>query len=162
MAAEFIDFGDLTYFIKYSCKEIKSAIAKDIGLPKMVLDSFLRSLNSLRNACAHHSRIWDKEWGTRPMLPNRKCDIHWYSYFDDQWRFPKFDRMKHSCGALETSHVGLLILICRFFLNIISSDSNWHNNVSQLFDKYQISIEELQMMGLPDEWRSHPIWVNGK
>ena len=162
MAAEFMDFGDLTYFIKYSNKAVKNSIAKNIGLPSIVLDSFLRSLNTLRNACAHHMRIWDRTWGTRPMLPNRICDIHWYAYYHVKWRLPRFEHIKQSCGSIETSHIGFLLFICRYLLNIISPECEWHISMNDLFNRYVVTPEELRMMGLPIQWNSHPLWQDGK
>lgn len=162
MASEFMDFGDLTYFIKYSCTDIQASIAKELNLPISVLDSFLRALNTLRNACAHHSRIWDKQFGTRPMLPNRNCDVHWYAYYDERWLLPSLKKIKKSCGALETSHIGFLMFICRYFMNVISCDSDWHTNLVKLFDSYHITAEELRLMGLPKHWNMHPLWLIGK
>ena len=95
------------------------------------------------------------------MLPNRNCDIRWYAYYDERWLLPPLKKIKKSCGALESSHVGVLMFICRYFMNIISCDSDWHTYIVNLFDNYQVTPEELRLMGLPEHWNLHPLWLNG-
>nr|WP_245153128.1 Abi family protein [Xanthomonas oryzae] len=34
-----------------------------------MLKSWLHALTSIRNICAHHSRLWNRELGIRPELP---------------------------------------------------------------------------------------------
>ena len=87
--------------------------------------------------------------------------FHWYSYYDERWLLPSLKKIKKSCGALETSHIGCLIFLCRYFMNIIPYNSDWHKSLVKLFDTYQITAEELRLMGLPDHWNLHPLWVNG-
>jgi hypothetical protein len=51
---------------------------------------------------------------------------------------------------------GVILVICRFWLGLIAHTSQWHGRVFDLFDLYP-SIP-LRSMGLPQEWREHPLW----
>ena len=50
--------------------EDKKMIANAFGLQKRVFESWLKALNTLRNSCAHQSRIWNRKFGSKPMVPN--------------------------------------------------------------------------------------------
>jgi abortive infection bacteriophage resistance protein len=53
----------------------KGAIAATFGLSPPVLESWLHSLNVLRNACAHHGRIWNRSLPFEPK-PHPRHVIH--------------------------------------------------------------------------------------
>ena len=59
IASELMDFG--TMFTLYRGVEapIKQEVAKVFGISDRVLDSWLTSLNTIRNMCAHHARLWN-------------------------------------------------------------------------------------------------------
>ncbi|WGT25886.1 Abi family protein [Pseudomonas marginalis] len=40
------------------------------------MQSWLHTLTTIRNMCAHHSRLWNRELGIRPELP-RKANFLW-------------------------------------------------------------------------------------
>lgn len=47
----------------------KSEIAQIFNLNKKVFYSWLLALNSLRNICAHHGRLWNNVFGVKPLIP---------------------------------------------------------------------------------------------
>src|SRR3972149_486438 len=78
MAAEIMSFGQLYTLYKYSHREIQILIAKKYDLPAIVLDSWLLTLLYIRNACAHHVRIWNRVLPVPPLFPDKKNDPNWY------------------------------------------------------------------------------------
>ena len=66
MLCELMSFGSLLTFARGVAPTLQQRVAGDFGLPDELFFSWLRSLYSLRNACAHHSRIWNREFGTTP------------------------------------------------------------------------------------------------
>lgn len=138
MAAELMTMGRLLTFFKGVEPELKRQVSKIYGLADEVMFSWLRSLNAARNACAHHSRFWNRELGYPPQLPRKSPD--WQE--DNK---PRQDR----CGVI--------LMICRYMLQRISPTSQWHKRIEALFTEYaEIPIES---MGLPENWRQHPIWA---
>jgi abortive infection bacteriophage resistance protein len=57
---------------------------------------------------------------------------------------------------------GYALAICHFWLQRISSTSQWRIRLLRLFDEYP--EVPLAKMGLPDDWREHPLFVgtNGR
>ena len=55
MLCELMSFGSLLTFARGVLPAIQQRVAADFGLPDELFFSWLRSLYSLRNACAHHT-----------------------------------------------------------------------------------------------------------
>lgn len=49
---------------------IRKRIAKRFGLPINVFESWLTVIAVTRNACGHHSRVWNKQNAFQPAIPN--------------------------------------------------------------------------------------------
>lgn len=137
MVAELMSMGSLLTMFNGVAPEIKREIASSYAIPDEVAFSWLRSLNGARNICAHHARMWNRELGYPPMLPNKA----------EEWM-----------GELkpQQNRVGVILYICRYLLAKISRSSQWHTRVEALFTEYpDIPLEK---MGLTDAWTKHPIW----
>ena len=51
--------------------KIRKRISHYFGLQPIVLESWITSLTLLRNACCHHSRVWNKVSSIMPVTPRR-------------------------------------------------------------------------------------------
>ncbi|WP_218118031.1 Abi family protein [Pelistega sp. MC2] len=51
-------------------------MAKNLGLNAEILESWLKALNSIRNICAHHSRLWNRKLGIAIKIP-QSSQIRW-------------------------------------------------------------------------------------
>jgi abortive infection bacteriophage resistance protein len=137
MLAELMSMGSLLTFLKGVAPEFKQKVATDFGLVDETLFSWLRSLNGVRNGCAHHARLWNRVFGYSPILPNKS----------PLWTGE---------NKPNNQRCGVILLICRHLLALIDPGSRWPARVEALFDEYP-SIP-LADMGLPENWRQHPIW----
>lgn len=67
MAFEFVSFGIVTRFYDILKSQDKKIISKSFGLNSIDLfSSWIHSINYTRNACAHHSRLWNTELRVSP------------------------------------------------------------------------------------------------
>jgi abortive infection bacteriophage resistance protein len=138
MLAELMDFGTTLTFFRGVNDDIKKRIAENIHQPDRVVMSWLLALNTVRNRCAHHARLWDWEIGTPVLTPQRK-------------KFP----MWHS-PALPNNRIGIALTICRYWQNQISPTNGWTQRILNLFDEF--TLVDPVRMGLPIDWRNHPLW----
>ena len=70
VACEVWDFGTLSTLFGGMREAEQDAIAARYGIQNgRVFASWLRSLNYLRNVCAHHSRLWNRNIVDQPRLP---------------------------------------------------------------------------------------------
>ena len=70
IASEVWDFGTLSHLFGGMREDEQDAIAARYGISNgRVFASWLRSLNYLRNVCAHHSRLWNRNMTDQPRKP---------------------------------------------------------------------------------------------
>lgn len=69
MVVEIIPFG-LTFTL-YNAVEtrIMKTLASIYGVPDVVLKSWLGTINAIRNICAHHGRLWNRQLSFRHKIP---------------------------------------------------------------------------------------------
>jgi abortive infection bacteriophage resistance protein len=139
MACELMTCDSLLQFARAVEPAILKKAAADFAFPDEQLLSWSKAIFSLRNACAHHARIWNRVFGAKPSVPGKNKNPLW-----------------HKTPTLPQDRVGLMLTVCRFWLGKVSSTSRWQTRLFALFDDYaEIPLAE---MGLPDTWRDHPLW----
>lgn len=69
MATELISLGQLSRLYTACNPSIKRRFARRLNTGDPIVSSWLHSLSYVRNVCAHHSRLWNRELAIKPMLP---------------------------------------------------------------------------------------------
>lgn len=135
---ELMDFGAMLTFYRGVDGGIRKEIARYAGVPEPVFSSWLLALNTIRNRCAHHLRLWNWTFGTPVKLPHQRKRPQWHQ------------------PAISNDRTGVIIFICRQLLDQISPQHQWADRVEQLFSEFpQIST---RTMGLPNDWKNHSLW----
>jgi abortive infection bacteriophage resistance protein len=120
----------------------KNVIAQELGLVNHTfLPSWLQSLAQIRNYCAHHSRLWNKNLPGRPkLLANPPHD--WITQ-----------------NPLEKEmHVLYIHLCCiKYLLNIIQPQNNLKTQLLALLEKYP-NVDS-NALGLTNNWINEPLWL---
>lgn len=137
MAAEVMTFGCMLTFHRGCSHDIRREIAKPFGVHDKVFDSWLLSLNTIRNVCAHHGRLWNRELGVKPKIPNK----------DKQW---------HAPVSVGNDRLFGILTICKYCMDRIAPQSGWPQRVRSLLDGSPDI--PLRSMGFPQEWDRCPIW----
>ncbi len=57
---------------------VRKSVCRAFDIEPRVMDSWLVTLNTVRNICAHHGRLWNRTLGTKPTIPRKKNDVHWH------------------------------------------------------------------------------------
>lgn len=140
VVAERMDFGTVLSFFNGVSPDIQKAVAATAGLPDVIAASWLLSLRELRNRCAHHYRIWNWRFRHITKIPRGR-------------KFPEW----HSPAFPSNRRMGILLTICRYWLNRIDPGNGWTERVFRLFDAYPEA--PAGAMGLPEHWRQHPLWA---
>lgn len=121
------------------CPE-KKVIARKFGLghPK-VLESWMHSLSVIRNICAHHGRLWNREIPASMKFPKNPGAL-WLESKD----FPH--------GKMYMVLSGIL-----FLLNTIIPNNHFKTKLTSLIVKYPDI--PLAQMGFPDDWEDEQLWI---
>jgi abortive infection bacteriophage resistance protein len=141
IACEVWDFGTMSMLFKGMRESAQDAIASQYGVGNgRVFATWLRSLNYLRNVCAHHSRLWNRNIVDQPKLPSL-TEQPWVAAFETN------DHARARCF--------LLLTITRQLLAIINPRSSWPERMKahlQGFPDLSHLGLNLAGMGVPDDW----------
>lgn len=138
-AAETMTFGQMLTMYRHSGKHVQRTIATPFRLSGNVLFSWLLTLNYIRNLCAHHARLWNRELAIKPILPDARHDARW-----------------HPPHAVMNHRIFVVLTLLRYVLKQTAPQSRWHSRLYKLFDEY--AEIPLPPMGVPADWRKHPLW----
>ncbi|KAB1068981.1 Abi family protein [Tamlana haliotis] len=122
----------------------KNDIAKDFGaVNHTYLPSWLQSIAQIRNFCAHHSRLWNRNLpGTVKLLPKPPN-----SWILDPLNVPK----QH-----EFSKLYVHMCLMRYMLNTILPKNEFANKLNALFVKYP-NVDP-NALGMKPNWQNEPLW----
>lgn len=146
MVMEILTFKEVSsLFTNLRLKEDKQAIASFWSIQDTVLRSWFRALSDLRNVCAHHSRTWNREFGSKPLVPKRR---------PAEW--PDLS-MKSADPRVEGTHrLFYLLVVITYLLRKINPSSNWVKRLYGLLqDHPKVSKAH---MGMPERWNLDPYW----
>lgn len=143
MAAEVMAFGTVLTFFRGAPRKVKQLVADVFDLPDAVFNSWLLTLNTARNICAHHGRLWNRVLGVKPLIPAAKKYPDW-----------------HQPVAVRNNRVFAVLTICRWCLARIAPQSHWVDRLGELLTAYP--GVPLPDMGFPANWRQCPIWAEPK
>jgi abortive infection bacteriophage resistance protein len=123
----------------------QKAIARGLNTSAELLRSWMQAISYIRNICAHHSRLWNRELGTAPMVP-KKPKGNWINM-----------PITVSDSQIDPhKRVYLLLAILEYLLQAVNPTSTWHERLQDLMKRNpQVSRAN---MGMPEEWDNNPFW----
>lgn len=161
LAVGMIDYGTLIYFFNHSDNSIKSEIAAEWNVDVASLKSWLFALCAMRNACAHHGRVWNRLFLNAPRIPSPSHNKLWryeYSEKAKKWVRPVggWDAGVEPCLRAETT--AAFLFVCRHLMRYVAPSSRWKERVELCLHDAQEKGIVLAKMGLPLHWETHPLW----
>lgn len=139
MAIEIMSFGSTLTVFRGSSHRVKQQVSNTFNMPATVVESWLLSLNTIRNICAHHSRLWNRTLGIKPKIP-RPTD------------YPEW----HSPVEIDGARVFGILTICKYCLSRVAPHSRWSTRLHSLLADFPDI--RLRPMGIPDRWRESSLW----
>ncbi|MCW1930707.1 Abi family protein [Pararhodobacter zhoushanensis] len=145
------DWGNLSYTFRYLSDRNMSAICALIhpALEQKTLISWMASLNEVRNACAHHSRMWNKVLTNAPG-------------FQKLGQLPDFDHMRTDRGKIDQQHSARLygaLMAIVFLLKRIHPKTEWHHRFAKLVSEKTLAAEiSTASAGFPTGWETTSAW----
>lgn len=135
---EVMSLGSLSRFYgSLQIKSTRSAIASGYQIDEALLQSWLHHLSLVRNICAHHSRLWNREFTVTPKHPRSKP-----AALSQQL-------VKSSRQLYNT------LVILAYLTEAISSNKNWQQALCSLLNRCNPALE---LMGFPSDWQNRAIW----
>ena len=127
----------------------KRDIASYFGIDETTFQSWLHSFTYVRNVCAHHSRLWNKQMSISPQVP--LTPVHSFLTITT---IP--NRNPNLPPILNNNKVYFLLSILIYLLNTINPNHTFKQKLFILLEKYPMI--HLPAMGFPQGWESEEIW----
>lgn len=147
VACELWDFGTMSTLFGGLREQEQDAIARKYSIDNgRTFATWLRSMNYLRNVCAHHARLWNRNVIDQPKLPSIR-EVAWVKEVEQDLH------AKARCF--------LLLLIVRHVLQVINPRSTWSERMKRHLQGFaRLELDHLGLnlrgMGAPDGWEN--IW----
>src|SRR6266571_3099430 len=139
MVTEIMSLGALSRLYGGMDHDDKRAVADPLRLHHKRLLDCLHVLTYIRNVCAHHSRLWNRELAIRADTRG-----------GPEWRAPITPR---------TDRVFYVLLMLRHLLRIQANGDRWARECEALL----VPVAGVQRwriaMGFPERWQEHLVWT---
>jgi hypothetical protein len=118
-----------------------------------LLKSWFRSLSDLRNLCAHHARVWNREFGSRPEMP-RKIPPQWPAV-------PEAIATGAQTQPAQTLNprrrLYLQLVVIESLMQVVCPESRWSVRLVKLLDGHpEVSRPHI---GFPAHWDQEAFWL---
>lgn len=136
MVVECLSFGVILSIFK-NIKNItyQEQIGSAMNIPCNILESWLTILVSIRNICAHHSRLWDRCFISTPKMPQQ------YRYL---------------ISEKSNKTIYPIVIILNTLLRHIHPITTWLQDLHTLLQKYDTVTKE--KMGFQADWQNDLLW----
>lgn len=147
MCVELFTLGQLSrLFTALNHNSDKAGIANYFGLHHRLFHSWIHALNYGRNLCAHHSRLWNRDFAIQPEIPYKSLPLPWIDLsFNNNRRCFYF------------------LCVVKYFLQTINPGGHFKDKVEALVNAYP--NVPIQLLGIPTDnngklvnWKVEPLW----
>jgi abortive infection bacteriophage resistance protein len=138
---ELTSFGNLSklYGNLKPTVESKDKIAEELGaVNHTYLPSWLQTIAQIRNFCAHHSRLWNKNLPGAPKLLSN----------------PPKPWVKNV--ATDNNRLYMHLCIMKYLLNIIVPGNSFTIKLKDLLDRYP--TVDPKALDMKEDWQKEPLW----
>lgn len=118
-----------------------NGIASYFALPPQTFCSWLHTTNYIRNICAHHSRLWNRDMNIVPEKLSFSKRLIWISNSD----------------TVKRSKIYYFFCMLNYLLQTANPTSSFKKYLIELLEEYK-DVVSLNAMGFPDNWRHERIW----
>lgn len=143
MSLEVASFGTLSKIFKnLKAGKEKDQVAEYFKLKDIrTLENWMFCFSILRNACAHHSRLWNKRLNALPFLP---------------YNSPNPFMQKKETKQIYRNKIYAVICCMYYILKVIEPDNSFKDDLIDLMESCPFKQES--EMGFPKDWLKQGVW----
>ena len=116
----------------------RNAVAHRYGMDETNLTSFLHHLSVIRNFCAHHSRLWNREFTFTFRLPKHRPPA-----------------LVASLNHQDSRRLYNTLTVLAWLVDGISPQHHWKQRLKDLLAQHAV---DLPRMGFPAGWEQMAVW----
>lgn len=154
MVVELLTFKEVsTLFSNLRQAKDTQRIEAHFGWKYPILKSWFRSLSDLRNLCAHHGRVWNREFGSRPEMPKR-IPTGWANVPD---AIPTGSKTNPYQTINPRRRLYFQLVVIESLMRVVCLESRWTERLADLLERNpQVSKTH---MGFPVGWDQEDFWM---
>ena len=140
---ETLTLGALSRWLKNTDDtDVKKEIMRSFGMPTVdVVEKVFHALTSIRNVCAHHSRLWNRRFAMS---------------------LPHIQRMRDTMQPSNSPnhahhHLYNYLVVIDMLMKAINPGSSWKTRLIELLNT--INPAQQQAMGFPADWKTRTFWM---
>ena len=118
-----------------------NGIASYFALPPKTFCSWLHTMNYVRNICAHHSRLWNRDLNIVPEKLSFSKRLVWISNPD----------------TAKRSKTYYFFCMITYMLQVANPTSQFKSKLKELLEEYK-NVIILDSMGFPQGWEEEKMW----
>ena len=130
MMVEILSFGLCVKFTKALKRQYKNSVARTFGADEQFVLNWLHCLSALRNNCAHHSRLWNRDLTFIINTSHNKYGRHFVS---------------------DGKRLFNYLVAMQIILSNVNPNSSWLDKLTKLIEEHSIDVSH---MGFPPDWHS--------
>ena len=139
MVLEVLSMGQLSILYQITRRSVpRKAIAIYFGVKEPIMANWLHTLVYVRNICAHHARLWNK---------NLRIPIKLPKVTDRTWLIS---------SNLLNDKMYVVLAVIAYFLDKITPTNTFREKLKALLIKYPDI--DATAMGFPEDWKKDPFW----
>jgi abortive infection bacteriophage resistance protein len=138
-AVELLDWGGLTRLFGFAPRAAQDKVAAAFGLTAPQMESWLKSLNIVRNVSAHHGRLFNRVFAIAPKLPiaGKYPDLDAGAPFTRT--FGQLSMIQHLLKAQAIGNLRLLPAVVRTYPDVPALP--------------------IRHLGAPENWSQSQLWA---
>ena len=118
-----------------------NGISSYFALPPGTFCSWLHCINYVRNICAHHARLWNRDLNIIPDRLSFSRRLEWIS----------------NPNTAKRSKIYYFFCMLNYMLQTANPTSPFKTRLKMLLKEYE-SVVSLNAMGFPADWENEKIW----
>lgn len=123
----------------------RNGIASYFALPPETFCSWLHTINYVRNICAHHARLWNRNMNIVPEKMEFSKKLDWIS----------------NPATVQRSKLYYFLCILNYLLQTANPTSPFKKRLKKLLEEKK-DVVFLSAMGFPQGWENEKIWIDKK
>lgn len=118
-----------------------NGISSYFGMPPQTFCSWLHTINYVRNICAHHARLWNRDMNIVPEKLSFSKTLQWISDPD----------------SVKRSKVYYFLCMLNYLLQTANPTSPFKRRLIELLTEYE-NLVSLNAMGFSSGWKDEKMW----
>jgi len=162
VVTEILDFGSLSYLYSGLLLPDRAEIALELDIVNVAglgneaaLVNWMRTLNYVRNVCAHHSRLWNRNMDEK-IAPKHLAALPELAHIANVATTASVNT-----PTSATTRVYAAIAVLTYLIEHSCPAPTWKSSlIAALTTDLPATGRSLSEMGFPGNWASEPLWTS--